>query len=626
MTRTLETAIAYHRSGFSVIPIKPREKKPLVAWEPFQKEPAPEETIKFWFENWPDANLAIVTGTVSNCVVIDLDSEDAKEKLKSLLHSDLSTVPRSRTGKGWQLFFKHPGVNIQNGVRVGRIPGLDTRGDGGYVVAPPSIHPNGKQYKWEVALSRQLPELPAALFKLLTTATSQSGGAQERLNTAEAVKGVPEGQRDETVFKLACKLRSADVPRDIAEKLILEAAANCEPPFSERIALEKVARVYSKYTPKQREQTNPSQPGHGFSLLSAKDILTADEPETAWLWEGILPAGGMSLVVAKPKVGKTTLAFNLAIATTRGAPFLERSTTQGSVVYLALEEKKGEIKKKLEAAGVADEPLVFHFGSAPLEAMKRVDRLIGETKARLLIVDVLQKFCRLRDLNDYAQVTNALEPLLAAARRQDCHILLTHHAGKADRPDGDDILGSTGLLGGVDTSIIIKKREKRRTFFTIQRYGDDIPETVIDLTADGNIQAVGSRQDVETAETLTLIVKNFPTGKELTINELVEGTERRKAIVLKALESGVSKELIERTGEGKKGDPYKYSVFPFPDSYGNSKTEFFSPPKSGPQQDLFRSDHFRDFSSPGNGIGTENSGPETEQKIPEKDPWDEGDL
>jgi Bifunctional DNA primase/polymerase, N-terminal/AAA domain/Primase C terminal 1 (PriCT-1) len=626
VSRTFETAIAYRRADFSVIPIKPMEKKPLVAWEPYQKEPAPEETIKFWFSNWPDANLAIVTGAVSDCVVIDLDSEEAKEKFKSLLRSDLSEVPRSRTGKGWQLFFKHPGVNVQNGVRVARIPGLDTRGDGGYVVVPPSIHPNGKQYKWEVALSRELPKLPGELLGFLTTASSQSG-AHERVNTSEALKGVPEGQRDETVFKLACKLRSVDVPRDISERLILEAAANCEPPFPERIALEKVARVYSKYTPKQREQTNSKQPGHGFSLVSAKDILTADEPETSWLWEGILPSGGMSLLVAKPKVGKTTLAFNLAIATARGAPFLERSTAQGSVVYLALEEKKGETKKKLEAAGVADEPLVFHFGSAPLEAMKRVEELIRATSAKLLIIDVLQKFCRLRDLNDYAQVANALEPLLAAARKQDCHILLTHHAGKKERPDGDDILGSTGLLGGVDTSIIIKKREKRRTFSTIQRYGDDVEETVLELDQDGTLRALGSKADLDIDETAALVGEALRNGP-LNRDEILERIERNRNIVIKTLARLLDEEKITREGTGKRGDPfvYKVSVLPYSDTNGNGNTETFSPSKPVPQQDLFRIDGFHNFSTPRNGIGTEISSPETESKISEKDPWDEEDL
>ena len=125
-------------------------------------------------------------------------------------------------------------------------------------------------------------------------------------------------------------------------------------------------------------------------------------------WKGILPAGGMSLLVAKPKVGKTTLALNLAIAVSRGADFLGRKTTQGPVVYLALEEKKGEIKKKLKQAGSTDEPSRFHFGSATVNAIQEVEFLMIETKAILPIMDVLQKFCRLRDLNDYTTVTNPM--------------------------------------------------------------------------------------------------------------------------------------------------------------------------------------------------------------------------
>src|SRR5437762_13142169 len=109
MAEMLHGAIDYRRLGFSVIPIKPKDKKPLIAWEPYQKEHAPEETIRFWFDNWPNANVGIVTGAVSDCVVIDLDSIEAKNKLKTLLGDyDLEVVPRMRTGNCWNLFFKHP--------------------------------------------------------------------------------------------------------------------------------------------------------------------------------------------------------------------------------------------------------------------------------------------------------------------------------------------------------------------------------------------------------------------------------------------------------------------------------------------------------------------------------------
>jgi len=555
MNDRLNAALAYQKQGISVVPIAPRDKKPLIPWEECQHRRGGLEEITAWWSKWPDANVGVVTGAISSVVVIDLDSVEAKESLKALLPNfDLAIVPRSRTGKGWQLFFKHPGINVAN--RTGVTAGLDVRGDGGYVVAPPSIHPNGKVYKWEVPINGELPKLPVELFRLISSpAASDGNGYRERFNTIEALAGVPEGHRDETIFRLACKLRSADVPQDMAEALILEAARNCHPPFSEKISLEKVARAYRKFEPKHGGESATGT-SH-FCLIQAKDLLACEEPETEWLWEGILPAGGLSLLVAKPKIGKTTLAFNLALAVAGGRDFLGRKTKQSPVVYLALEEKRSEIRKKLKALGETPEGMSFHFGSAPEKAIQEVKNLIKETKAGLLIVDVLQKFCRIKDLNDYAQVTNTLEPLMATARELNCHILLTHHAGKSDRQDGDDILGSTALLGGVDTLIQIKKRERRRPFFTIQRYGEDIPETVIELKPDGALEAAGTRQEVELEETIPLVLDTCEQAP-LTEKEIWERIEKKHDVVSKAIRVAVERGKLNRTGGGKKNDPYLY--------------------------------------------------------------------
>jgi len=189
---------------------------------------------------------------------------------------------------------------------------------------------------------------------------------------------------------------------------------------------------------------NDNKPGHNFHLVKAQTLLEEPEENTQWVWDGILPQGGMSLLVAKPKVGKSTLGENLAVAVCRGEFFLGWASLKGPVVYLALEEKKSEIRKKLKALGITDEPLYFHFGLAPQKAMAEINNLISETGARLLIIDTLQKLARVKDLNDYPQVSNTLEPLLGMARELNCHILLTHHAGKSDRTDGDEILGSWG--------------------------------------------------------------------------------------------------------------------------------------------------------------------------------------
>src|SRR6266542_5783442 len=137
MNSVLDSAIGYRRRGFSIIPIKPKDKRPLIQWEQYQAEAPTEQQIQEWFSKWPTANLGLVTGVISDCIVVDLDSSEARDKLKSMLGDyDLAAVPRSRTGKGWQLFFKHPEESIPN--RAGVLPNMDVRGDGGYVVAPPS--------------------------------------------------------------------------------------------------------------------------------------------------------------------------------------------------------------------------------------------------------------------------------------------------------------------------------------------------------------------------------------------------------------------------------------------------------------------------------------------------------
>jgi len=288
----LQHALAYRRRGFSVIPIKAKDKRPLISWEPYQVEAAEEATIRHWFESWPTANIGLVTGAISDCIVVDLDSNEATQKLKSLLGNyDLRAVPRSRTGKGWQLFFKHPGVSIPN--RTGVIPNMDIRADGGYVVVPPSIHPNGKEYKWEVPLNGHLPKLPGELFKLIQTPTHNEQGYRERFDTARALAGVPEGQRDEAIFKLASKLRNADIPQDIAETLVLESARNCQPPFPERVALEKVGRVYNRYVPTVKPEQPKQQAEFRPQFMSMKELLALPPDPTRWLWDQTLPASAL---------------------------------------------------------------------------------------------------------------------------------------------------------------------------------------------------------------------------------------------------------------------------------------------------------------------------------------------
>ena len=564
MTSTLQQALAYRRRGFSVIPIKPKDKTPLIAWEPYQTEVASESTIKHWFESFANANIGLVTGAISDCVVIDPDSEEAKNKLKELLPNyDLSKVPRSHTGKGWHLFFKHPGVGIPN--RTGVLPNVDVRGDGGYVVAPPSIHPNGKEYKWEVPLNGPLPELPVELFKLISApAGNTESGYRERFDTAGALAGVPEGQRDATVFKLACKLRNADVPRDMAEGLVIEAARNCQPPFSERAALDKVARAYQKYEPRD-QQPRPKQAEIWPELLSAKDLLQLPPDPTRWIWDRTLPAGGASILVAKPKIGKTHLAVNLSIAVARGIPFLGRDTQQCGVVYLSLDASLPEITETFLSFGLKEtDPVYLHAGAAPSEALKWVMQRVNEKSARFVVVDTLQRLFRFQNVNDYSEVTNALEPLLEGARQQNCHVLFTHHAKKDAGDDLDSAIGSTAIRGLAYTYLHMKRlpNSERRILRSDQRGGKNISETAIGFDrATGWLEIQGTMEEAEIKETEPKILEflqSQDTG--VTEKDILRAVNVRAMIVSKALRQLFRNNHVERSGKGKKGDPFQYLV------------------------------------------------------------------
>ena len=560
MTSMLEDAINYRRAGFSVIPIKPRDKRPLIQWEQYQSEAPTEQQIQEWFAKWPDANMALVTGAISDCVVIDIDTEQAKAKLKNFVDDfDLAGVPRSKTGKGWQLFFKHPAVPIPN--RAGLIPGLDTRGDGGYVVAPPSIHPNGKQYRWEVPLNGKLPELPKPLLKLIQAAPSAEQGPRERFDTASALAGVPEGKRDQTIFQLACKLRSADVPQNITEGLVTEAARNCQPPFDEQKALAKVRGAYSRYEAKAQMKQAEIWP----EFQSAEQIIDEPEDPLMWRWHECLPTAGSSVLVAQPKIGKTTFAANLALATARGLPFLGRKTQQCPVAYAYLDGPPREIKDAFKTLGLKrTDPVFVCTGPAPRDYVAWIMAQVENHGIRFVVVDTFQKFFKIVDLNAYSEVVNKSAPMLDAAAARDVHLLFLHHAGKGDRGDLDSAIGSTGIRGQAQSYLHLKllPESKRRIFRTDQRHGQgNFAEVSIGFDRSGWLEIKGSREDAEIADAKPKLREVFEGDQsELTERQIRAAIPLKAIVVSKALREMFKAGEVERAGEGKKNRPFRYSL------------------------------------------------------------------
>lgn len=162
MTDVLSEVMRYEARGFSVIPLRPRDKKPLQSWEEYQRRRPTDDELLLWFDQNPTANIGIVTGSVSRVIVLDIDGQDGEDQINQ--QGGLPQTWVAGTGKGRHVYFNHPGWEVRNFAR--KLPGLDLRGDGGYVVAPPSIHPSGATYRWQNDQG-QIAAAPDWLIKMI---------------------------------------------------------------------------------------------------------------------------------------------------------------------------------------------------------------------------------------------------------------------------------------------------------------------------------------------------------------------------------------------------------------------------------------------------------------------------
>ena len=130
------------RHHWSVIPLHPREKRPaLKSWRAYQNTHASFAEVERWAVR--GNNAGIVTGAISGLLVLDLDNAAAIAEVEVMGLPETVTVS---TAKGRHHYFAHPGGTVKN--RAGILPGIDIRGDGGFVVAPGSIQPTPLFQSW----------------------------------------------------------------------------------------------------------------------------------------------------------------------------------------------------------------------------------------------------------------------------------------------------------------------------------------------------------------------------------------------------------------------------------------------------------------------------------------------
>lgn len=238
-SRLLRSSLFYTtKLKFQAIPIKPEGKTPITANGLKDGTTSPDQ-IRAWWQATPAANVGIVTGAASGIVVLDIDARHGGLESLERLEDEYGKLPLTPTvltgGGGLHYYFRHPGCDLRN--RAGILPGVDLRANGGYVVAPPSLHESGREYTWEASARVDevpLADIPGWLMRLLRQDGAELAKKPDSFWSQLAFSGIAEGTRNQTLTTIAGHMLRRYVNGYLSLwilKLINRAA--CKPPLPE---------------------------------------------------------------------------------------------------------------------------------------------------------------------------------------------------------------------------------------------------------------------------------------------------------------------------------------------------------------------------------------------------------
>lgn len=453
------------------------------------------DQIRQWWSMWPQANIGIATGARSGFFVLDVDeAHGGKESIKALTekHGPFPERTFQRTGGGgWHILFKHPGIrigNVQNSDRLGK--GIDVRGDGGYIVAAPSLHVSGQRYVWKTGFDK-LPDAPHWLITALRRPDPQS------IESYCSVADIPEGQRNNLLTSIAGAMRRRGLSEGaIAAALKVENLQRCVPPLPEG-DIDKIARSIARYSPEAPIQA--VDPEYGEGIYTVNDLSDAvDELYEQGLTAGAstgwrtldrhytVKRGQWTVLVGIPSHGKSSwldaLMVNLAmqhgwkfcICSPENQP-IQRHIASLMSLWAGEPFSSGMIdrmspKTRDEAKAWVQDHFVFILPLLKDFTVEGVLDLVSEVKSRRpvdgIVVDPWNELEHQRpnNMNETEYVSQSLSFLRKYARAQDAHLWLVVHPTKLQKdrntqtypiPTLYDAHGSAHFRNKADMGVVV---------------------------------------------------------------------------------------------------------------------------------------------------------------------------
>lgn len=307
MTRYQTAVELVGEYGIPVFPCAPN-KQPRTM-HGFKDASSCLDKIDEWFLD-SDSLIGVPTG--SRFFVVDIDPGGTDWYTANAERLACGCVNKTR--RGWHLAYQVPaGVVIPNS--TGKIAaGVDVRGTGGYVIWWPGEG---------LASTGTLADIgpPPQWLLDLILAEPKKGNGKDHANADDRADAIPAGQRNSSLTKLAGKLRRAGLSQSEIEAALLAANRDrCRPPLSD-IEVQRIAQSVAKYQPGEDAQEPAPIAFDAINIPSLADVSATTVPPRTWFFEQIIPAGAF-LIVGRPKIGKSWLLLQLAIATARRQSFL----------------------------------------------------------------------------------------------------------------------------------------------------------------------------------------------------------------------------------------------------------------------------------------------------------------
>lgn len=427
--------------------------------------------IKAWWIQQPSANIGIATG--NDLLVVDLDPRHGGtlETLRGVIGEVPDTAMVNTGGGGLHLFFQNGRPHLELPCSAGKLaPGIDIRGDGGYVVVPPSKHASGGQYVW-VNEQQSLAPVPFTLVQQIVKKVTPT------VSTATNDNVILEGSRNDTLFRYAAKFRAWGHTGDEIEAILQVMNGNrCDVPLDEN-EVHRIANSVERYpqgdvilsTSTEEEVMRPAPTQNSAHFRRASEFGIE---KITWLWDKWIVVGKLSILQGDPGLGKSLITMALIAAVTKGKLLPGASHVPGGgVVLIAPEDGQADtINPRLKAAGADLDKVTV------LSTIQEIDNATGKTyerpfsfpedariladaidevDAKLVVIDpIMAVLGKGVDAHKDQDVRRALGPSVCDANEKGCAVVIVMHLNKGNSSNSLYRSGGSIAFPGMARSVL----------------------------------------------------------------------------------------------------------------------------------------------------------------------------